>query len=381
MFFFTPRYLKVGRQFIKDARKLVAFKRDLVAPEVVADVEREIVHLEHAVAGRDRPTVEAQMQRLDQACGTLTQPQPDAAWRENVEVFLVAIVIALAVRTYFLQPFTIPTGSMQPTLNGILSHKTTESSPNPLVQVAHLALLGRNYVDIVARTDEEVVSVAEESRGGLFRWLTFTRIDTTANNVYWIWGAHKNAEELLTAELGHRYKAGEPIARGYINTGDHVFVDKVSYQVVRPTNGEVFVFSTHGIERMRQDGPTQYYIKRLAGLPNDTLRIDAPELYINGSLARQFGFQRVMTGKRSSPPEGYRGYGNGAEYKGVLSPMTFLKTPEETFEVPPDAYFALGDNSYNSSDSRYWGLVPQQNVMGRAVWVYWPFTSHWGLIR
>ena len=44
-------------------------------------------------------------------------------------------------------------------------------------------------------------------------------------------------------------------------------------------------------------------------------------------------------------------------------------------------YYALGDNSYHSSDSRDWGTVPEQNIMGRGVFVYWPFTKHWGLIR
>src|SRR5258708_305481 len=113
MFFLTPTHVKHGRQFIKDARKLIAYKRDLVGDEVIGDVEREIAHLEHAVAGRDPHTIETQMDRLNEACGKLTRPAPNAGIRENVEVFLVAIVIALAVRTYFLQPFTIPTGSMQ----------------------------------------------------------------------------------------------------------------------------------------------------------------------------------------------------------------------------------------------------------------------------
>jgi signal peptidase I len=49
--------------------------------------------------------------------------------------------------------------------------------------------------------------------------------------------------------------------------------------------------------------------------------------------------------------------------------------------VPQDGYFALGDNSYNSYDSRYWGPVPEENLVGRGLLVYWPFAPHWGLIR
>lgn len=71
---------------------------------------------------------------------------------------------------------------------------------------------------------------------------------------------------------------------------------------------------------------------------------------------------------------GYRGYSNPQA-------ALYLTTPEETFTVPPHSYFALGDNSYNSSDSRYWGIVPERNVIGRGYFVYWPFSSRWGFIR
>ena len=49
--------------------------------------------------------------------------------------------------------------------------------------------------------------------------------------------------------------------------------------------------------------------------------------------------------------------------------------------MPPAHYFAMGDNSYNSYDSRYWGAVPEENLVGRGLLVYWPFNRHWGLIR
>jgi signal peptidase I len=170
-------------------------------------------------------------------------------------------------------------------------------------------------------------------------------------------------------------KAGEPLLHGYIETGDHVFVDKFTYHFRRPQRDEVFVFSTAGIPLITgEDQPSQYYIKRLAGLPNDTLRIDAPKLYTNGRLASEPGYARVMEGTFNNPVNGYRGYSN-------MPSMTYLRHPDEQFQVPPQNYFALGDNSYYSSDSRYWGPVPQQNVMGRAVFVYWPFTRHWSFIH
>jgi len=102
-------------------------------------------------------------------------------------------------------------------------------------------------------------------------------------------------------------------------------------------------------------------------LPGDTLRIDPPFLYVNGKKAEGYGFARVMSVK---PP--YRGYAPGHEY---------LSQPDRTFTVPQHGYFALGDNSYNSYDSRYWGPVPEENLVGHGLLVYWPFAPHWGLIR
>ena len=388
MFFLTPRYVKHGRQFIKDARKLLAYKRDLVSAEVVSEVEGEIAALERAVQSRDKAAIETQAQKLDQVCGKLTKPVTDAAWRENVEVFLVAIVIALAVRTYFLQPFTIPTGSMQPTLNGIIFHEQKDPPPNVLVRAAQTAVYGRTWIDVVAQADEMVIKMREfrsllpfVNRTPLVNFGFFTRTEliTDKGNTYVV----KEAQETLMRNIELReYRRGEPIIRGYFDTGDHVFVDKFTYNFRRPARSDVFVFSTATIPLLNRPGtPSQFYIKRLAGLPGDTLRIAPPELYINGQKAQEEPFQRVM-----SCQNGYRGYANGAERRGYdqqvyVERMAHLGSPQSTFTVPEHGYYALGDNSYNSLDSRAWGPVPERNIMGRGVLVYWPFTSHWGRIR
>jgi signal peptidase I len=170
----------------------------------------------------------------------------------------------------------------------------------------------------------------------------------------------------LPGRICHR---GEVIARGTIDTGDQVFVDKFSYNFVKPHRGDVFVFRTNHIPGIREDpeAGSPFYIKRLAGVPGDRLRIDPPFLYVNGKKAEGYGFARVMS---ATPP--YRGYALGREY---------LSQPDRSFTVPQDGYFALGDNSYNSYDSRYWGTVPDANLVGRGLFVYWPFNQHWGLIR
>jgi signal peptidase I len=73
---------------------------------------------------------------------------------------------------------------------------------------------------------------------------------------------------------------------------------------------------------------------------------------------------------------GYGGYSNPSP-----ADAYYLTDPDATYTVPAEHYFAMGDNSFNSFDSRYWGPVPQENLMGRGLFVYWPFLPHWGFVR
>jgi len=380
--FLLPKHVKFGRQFVKDARKLLAYKRDLWSAETVDGFEAKISALEKATHSRDRAAIEETAGALDKECAKHMPATQDAAWRENCEVFLVAIVIALAVRTYFLQPFTIPTGSMQPTLNGINWHELKEKPPGFPTRIFEAVWHGRSYIDIVAK-DELVIMGAREFKSLLpfvdrtpfiegFGFFARTEL-VTDHGVYVVQENSDSVERRIP--FGTTIAAGTPILRGYFDTGDHVFVDKFTYHFVKPSRGDVFVFNTEtlptGENKLHEDGPSQFYIKRLAGLPGDTLRIDPPKLYINGKLAEGRGFGRVM-----SAANGYEGYVNGFP----SFTRMIMRDKDDPFPVPEKSYFAMGDNSNHSSDSRDWGPVPQANIMGRAVFVYWPFVPHWGLI-
>lgn len=59
----------------------------------------------------------------------------------------------------------------------------------------------------------------------------------------------------------------------------------------------------------------------------------------------------------------------------------YLREPGDTVTVPPRSFFALGDNSANSEDGRYWGFVPEKDVVGRPLFIYYPFTRRWGPAR
>jgi signal peptidase I len=282
-------------------------------------------------------------------------------------------VVAVGIRSYFLQPFKIPTGSMQPTLNGIIGYPAEADRPLPnlLQQGLEFILRGRNYINVVSKEDDQILQV--EPKKFLF-FFTFSRIVGQHQN-FLVYAPPEILKASFNVFAGRAYRRGEIIARGAIDTGDQVFVDKFTYNFVKPRRGDVFVFRTNHIPQIPEDPQTgaPFYIKRLGGTPGDILRIDSPLLYVKGTnddrehIADGFGFARVMSAK-----DGYRGYGPGRDN---------LARPDQTFVVGPRDYFALGDNSYNSYDSRYWGPVPEENLVGRGLLVYWPFQPHWGLIR
>jgi signal peptidase I len=362
---FTPRHVKHSKLLLRHARKYLRYKRDLLGGPDKEEVANGINNLEQALRQRDRENIRSTSETLDQTLHRLTPVTWESHWRENCEVILVAIVVAVGIRSYFLQPFKIPTGSMQPTLNGIIGHPTTAPAPNILHQVGEFIALGRNYINVVSHEEDQVLQI--EQRKFLF-FFTFSRL-ICARQQFLVYVPPETLSHDFNIFPGRTFHRGEIIARGSVDTGDQVFVDKFSYNFVKPHGGHVFVFRTNHIFGIREDPQTgsPFYIKRLAGLPGDTLRIDPPLLYINGKIAQGFGFARVMA---AQPP--YRGYALGRDY---------LAQPNSSFTVPEHGYFALGDNSYNSYDSRYWGPVPEENLVGRGLFVYWPFNQHWGLIR
>jgi len=126
-----------------------------------------------------------------------------------------------------------------------------------------------------------------------------------------------------------------------------ILVDKISYKFREPIRGEVIIF----IAPLNNGDD---YIKRLIGLPGDKVKIERGKVFVNG--------------KQINEP--------------FLSPTG--KTPPNTElterKLGPDEYFVLGDNRPHSSDSREWGMVPGENIIGRAIVALYPFDS-FGLIK
>jgi signal peptidase I len=130
-----------------------------------------------------------------------------------------------------------------------------------------------------------------------------------------------------------------------------------------------------------QDQIGQFYIKRLVVLGGEKVRIGGDRhLVINGErLDRSTpGFERVYSFDPSVPPHEsqYSGHVNSRSGPPWAAPLF----PDESVEreVPAHHYMVMGDNTINSSDSRTWGSFPQENVIGRSWFVYWPIGKQEG---
>jgi signal peptidase I len=378
-------FFNTHRKRVKDLghflRKKVDYQRDLLRPAQLEKCRELIQELKGLLAvRRPQPADQARLEAIQKEVEKIFPPRPGFdSWAENVEVVFVAIVLALALRTYVLQPFKIPTDSMKPTLWGIWVQPEEGPAPGVLRRVTDFAVSGRSWHEVKAERSESLRALTQEKLLGLF---TVTRI-TTSSGSYLVWA---NAEELVRGAphlvqtaygrlvpADIRFNPGDTIARFTVASGDHVFVNKFIYHFRKPDPGEVFVFTTHGIrgieDRNRRAGApfSQFYIKRCVGGPGDTLEVRPPHLIRNGEvMAARDIFQRIQ-----SERDGYRGYAAGDPYL----------APGETLTLARDQFWAMGDNSHQSYDSRGWGHVPRENLVGTGLLVYWPFTQRWGLIR
>lgn len=137
--------------------------------------------------------------------------------------------------------------------------------------------------------------------------------------------------------------------------GDRIFVNKLVYgaripftdirlpALKAPQRGDVIIF-------VSPETPTKDFVKRLIALEGETVEIKDGNIYINGKALN--GYIPIQSNYYYNQGS----YGKGGE------PTT----------VPKGSYYALGDNSANSRDSRYWGFIPKKNLIGKAVFVYWP---------
>ncbi len=251
-----------------------------------------------------------------------------------------------------VHPFKVPTGAMQPTIFGIHGQDLpTDSSDRP--GVLQWFLTGRRFQTITATTDGPLSGPRLDPQAS--GQLTYTVGPQTYRLPFF-------ARPLK--QPGEHVTAGEPIWSGIITAGDHLFIEKLSYRLGKPKRGDIAAFRTDGIKTLP---PKTFYIKRIAGLPGERIRIEPPFLIVNDQKVTEPAIFRTI----SSASDGYAGFQLSAG-SGPVGALLVKPTDEVT--LGPDEYFVLGDNTRNSLDSRYWGPVPGKNMIGRATRIYWPFT-------
>jgi signal peptidase I len=160
--------------------------------------------------------------------------------------------------------------------------------------------------------------------------------------------------------------------------GDYLLVDKVHfasggvwghilpYSTIRRGDIIVFRYPVH---------PSQHFVKRVIGLPGDHIRLRDKQVFVNGKpLAEGYVVYKSAAGdvyRDDFPAMNY--LSANVEARWWLEMRKLVRDGE--LVVPPDQYFALGDNRDESLDSRYWGFVPRQNIIGRPLVIYWSIRS------
>ncbi len=129
------------------------------------------------------------------------------------------------------------------------------------------------------------------------------------------------------------------------HNSEYILTDKISYRLSTPKRGDVVVF--HSPQDANVD-----FIKRIMGVPGDIISLKDGYFYLNGEMLAE-------------------------EYindPGKVAPGRFLRE-DASVEVPLGQYFVMGDNRLHSSDSREWGFVTRQGIVGRAFFRYWPMSE------
>lgn len=132
-----------------------------------------------------------------------------------------------------------------------------------------------------------------------------------------------------------------------LQINDRLIIDKITYNFRAPQRGDIVVFSP--TPALQQQNFHDAFIKRVIGLPGDTVEVKGGRVYVNGQALRENYIEE--------------------EPNYSFGPVTVL----------PDQYLVLGDNRNNSYDSHYWGFVPRDNIIGRAVVRFWPINRLGGL--
>jgi signal peptidase I len=163
--------------------------------------------------------------------------------------------------------------------------------------------------------------------------------------------------------------------------GDHLLVNKFAFGArgsivdrILPLrdihHGDVIVFKY-------PNELSKNFVKRAIGLPGDHIRTVKRQVFINGKpIEELYKVHKRIRGTFTDESDNFPPKSEFPVFEGGGDPFWFKKYVEgEDIVVPPHSYFAMGDNRDNSLDSRYWGFVPQDLIVGKALVIYWSYET------
>ena len=183
------------------------------------------------------------------------------------------------------------------------------------------------------------------------------------------WAATVLVYLFATTTLVQAYVIPTGSMEGNLLIGDHVLVDRLAFGKPGPLgsvlpyrevrNGDIVAF-------LYPEDPRQTYVKRVIGVPGDRIRIERGTVIRNGRPLKEPYARRSADDFPAGPSAWTTARGRQMLERHVSNGELL---------VPPGTLFALGDNRGHSADSRYWGLVPQENVLGKPLVVYWSYDA------
>jgi signal peptidase I len=448
---------KGAREILRLGEKALAYRRDILTQDRVEKLEVSVFELSSALKSKPvlinelEEKAEAVDNQLKESGGLYYHKK---GWVENVEMLMVAAIVVIGIRSFFLQPFIIPTNSMYPSFFGMQPKLYSDEAEAPSVMERGLdkILLGASHYKLELENTGNLYLMLQN--GGSFRFANATFPNgrfflfpkTVKEYVFEIGGkeqilqvpaefdfdtliARKFAgiESLRDLPLivpqdqgftGNRlklseknFKKGDLAIAFDILLGDALFVDRMTYNFVKPKAGDPAVFRTGSIDHFNRQintpiksliGEDKYYIKRLVGEPGDQLQMIVPDKIftngtdvrkgtpgilhrngkvISGKIAFEENNKRVKVLTKNPNAENILNY-PGYRAEGLLTNKQIITVPQKNDSNNPtglNGYFAMGDNSTDSLDGRAWGYVPENEIIGRAFVVYYPFTKRWGL--
>lgn len=333
-FFQLRKYKKHARLNLKAIKKIIQKNSKRIYPEDVSSIKADISELENYIETcTDAAQLEKKFLHFSRKVDRIIKPFKKSVVREYSEAIITAVILALIIRTFIVQAFKIPTGSMQPTLHGASYYGTGDRI------LVNKFIYGAKSPTKIMFTDIKIPffqlpEMRQPKRGDI---VVFTTEDIA------LLDADEQKKDFIKRLVGI--------------PGDRVEIAGLRRELLfarSPSTGEIYHIN-NPIKVFDNEG--NIYIK---GECKET-----GEMLTSGPINPHEGIV-LVNGKELDDPEVFKHipYLNegqfGARYKSIL--------------VPENSYYVLGDNSPSSKDSRFWGFVPHDNLRGLAFFIYWPLS-------